>query len=100
MGRLTGKYSSENPPPSGRRFASQYTWKQLDPLIALLREIATKYNVTPSAIAINWVMMKGAIPLGGARDGKQAEQNASAMTFRLTEEEMSKLDASGFEGTT
>lgn len=100
MGRLTGKYSSANPPPKGRRFASQYTWDQLDPLINLLRDIAAKYNVTPSAIAINWVMCKGAIPLGGARDGRQAEQNASAMTFKLTEEEMVKLDAAGFEGST
>lgn len=100
MGRLTGKYSASNPPPKGRRFASQYTWEQLDPLIVLLREIATKYDVTPSAVAINWVMMKGAIPLGGARDGKQAEQNASAMTFRLSDEEMSRLDSSGFEGST
>lgn len=100
MGRLTGKYSSSNPPPKNRRFASQYTWEQLDPLIQLLRDTAAKHDVTPSAVAINWVMMKGAIPLGGARDGKQAEQNASAMTFRLSEEEMRQLDTAGFEGTT
>jgi aryl-alcohol dehydrogenase-like predicted oxidoreductase len=100
MGRLTGKYSSANPPPKGRRFASQYTWEQLDPLIALLREISAKHEVTPSAVAINWVMMKGAIPLGGARNGEQAEQNATAMKFRLSDEEMTKLDSTGFEGST
>lgn len=100
MGRLTGKYSSSNPPPSGRRFGSAYTWDQLDPLIDELKRVAGKYDVTPSAVALNWVMCKGAIPLGGARNGEQARANAMAMTFRLSQEEVDGLSRLGQEGKT
>ena len=100
MGRLTGKYSSANPPPAGRRFASHYTWAQLDPLIDLLKELGDKYGVKPSAIALNWVIRKGVIPLGGARNGKQAEENAMATGFTLSDEDVKRLDRAGFEGKT
>ena len=46
----------------------------LEPLLELLREIANKYDVPVSAVALNWVIAKGAIPLGGARNAEQAEQ--------------------------
>ena len=39
-----------------------------------MRALAEKYEVTMAAIAINWVIRKGAIPLAGARKGSQAEQ--------------------------
>jgi hypothetical protein len=40
--------------------------------------LADKYEVPVSAIALNWVIGKGAIPLGGARNAKQAEQVSRA----------------------
>jgi len=100
MGRLTGKYSSSNPIPKGRKFGSQYSWEQLDPLIAEMKLLADKYGVSVSAIALNWVICKGAIPLGGARNAQQARENAKATTFRLTDEEVQKLTGLGFEGHT
>jgi aryl-alcohol dehydrogenase-like predicted oxidoreductase len=100
MGRLTGKYSSSNPVPKGRKFSSGFSWEQLDPLISQMRTLAKKYDVSISAIALNWVICKGAIPLGGARNGKQARENAKATEFRLTEEEVGELGRFGFEGTT
>ncbi|KAL7421887.1 hypothetical protein Q5752_003659 [Cryptotrichosporon argae] len=100
MGRLTGKYSSANPPSNKRRFGGQYTWEQLDPLIAELRSVAAAHAVSPSAVALNWVMRMGAIPLGGARNREQAEQNAKATTFSLTDDEVARLSAKGFEGKT
>lgn len=48
--------------------------EQLEPLLVVMRELAAKYDVPMSAIAINWVIQKGVIPLGGARDAHQAEQ--------------------------
>ncbi|KIR67201.1 auxin-induced protein [Cryptococcus bacillisporus CA1873] len=98
MGRLTGKYNASNPIPSGRRFSSQYSWEQLEPLISELGSLANKYEVTHSAVALNWVMSKGAIPLGGARNKSQAEQNAKAVTFKLTDEEVQRLSSLGFSG--
>ena len=73
QGRLTGKYSAANPPPSGRRF-SNMPMEQLEPLLDTMRLIAAKYDVPVSAVALNWVIAKGAIPLGGAKNRQQAEQ--------------------------
>jgi aryl-alcohol dehydrogenase-like predicted oxidoreductase len=80
MGRLTGKYSAANPPPKGRRFGGSLTWEQMDPLLTEMKGLAEKYNVPMSAIALNWVICKGAIPLGGARNAEQAEQVSSFLT--------------------
>lgn len=60
--------------------------------------MATKYEVTHSAVALNWVISKGAIPLGGSRNKSQAEQNAKAVTFKLTDEEFQRLSSLGFSG--
>lgn len=73
MGRLTGKYSAANPPPSGRRF-SNIPMDTLEPLLEVMRRIAKAHDVPVSAVALGWVMAKGAIPLGGARNKSQAEQ--------------------------
>ncbi|WRT66349.1 uncharacterized protein IL334_003304 [Kwoniella shivajii] len=100
MGRLTGKYNASNPIPSGRRFSSQYTWEQLAPLIEYMKTLSDKHGVSTSAIALNWVISKGAIPLGGARNAKQAEENSKALTFSLTQEEITQLSNKGFEGKT
>ena len=35
----------------------------------------------------------GVIPLGGARDAKQAEENAGALGWRLTDEEIKELES-------
>lgn len=99
MGRLTGKYSASNPPPSKRHFGSAQTWEELDPLINELKALAETHKVTPAAVALNWVICKGAIPLGGARTAEQAKANAQALTFRLEEGEVEKLSGLGFEGT-
>lgn len=97
------------------------TWEQMDPLLNEMKALGEKYNVPMSAIALNWVMCKGAIPLGGARNAHQAEQvssrpdlcaclpmdraddvyqNAKAMTFQLTDEEVDSLSAKGADGKT
>ena len=99
MGRLTGKYSSSNPPPSKRHFGSAQPWDKLDPLIDELKRAAETHGVTPAAVALNWVICKGAIPLGGARTPEQAKANAQALSFRLTDDEVDRLDALGFEGS-
>ena len=65
-----------------------------------MRGLATKYDVSVSAIALNWVISMGAVPLGGARNARQAEQNAKAASFRLTEEEMQSLASKGKDGKT
>ncbi|KAK6496131.1 hypothetical protein TWF481_002155 [Arthrobotrys musiformis] len=99
QGRLTGKYSSKNL-PTGRRIYGNQSWDIIDPLLETMKEIADKKGVPISAIALNWVMCKGAIPLGGARNGKQSGENAKALGFRLTDDEVKRLDELSVEGTT
>lgn len=48
MGRLTGKYTAENPPPSGRRF-SNYPMTELTPLLTVIERIAKEHDVPMSA---------------------------------------------------
>ncbi|KAG0305290.1 hypothetical protein BGZ98_004355 [Dissophora globulifera] len=91
MGRLTGKYTADNPPPSGRRF-SDYPMTELAPLLAVMERIAKEHNVPMSAVALNYTICKGTIPLGGARNPEQALQNAKALGWRLSEKEISELD--------
>jgi pyridoxine 4-dehydrogenase len=38
-------------------------------------------------------MCKGAVPIPGAKNARQAEQNTGAMGWRLTEEQVAALDA-------
>lgn len=99
QGRLSGKYSSSNPPPAGRRF-SDYPMEQIDPLLSVMREIAERRGVPVSAVGLNWIMSKGAIPLAGARNAKQAEQNARAIGWKLDQGEIERLEQHSMEGKT
>ena len=40
-----------------------------------------------------FLLFAGVIPLGGARDAKQAEQNAGAYGWRLTKEDIAQLES-------
>ncbi|KAF9584939.1 hypothetical protein BGW38_004579 [Lunasporangiospora selenospora] len=52
MGRLSGKYSASNPPPSGRWF-SDYPMEKLAPLLAAMEKISKERNVPMTAGKLN-----------------------------------------------
>jgi aryl-alcohol dehydrogenase-like predicted oxidoreductase len=95
-GRLTGKYSAQNR-ASGffRRILPQYSRKAMDemqPVIKLLREIGERHSKTPSQVALRWLIENPIVlPIPGAKNGKQAADNAEALTFSLTKEEVEML---------
>lgn len=92
-GLLTGKYSTENLPPGIR--GSQYSelLKKLAPVVKLLQETGqTHGGKTVSQVALNWLICKGALPIPGAKNQQQAEMNAGGAGWRLTEEEVARLD--------
>ena len=92
-GLLTGKYSTENPPPGIR--GSQYSelLRKLAPVIKLLRETGQAHGgKTISQVALNWLIYKGALPIPGAKNQQQAEMNAGGAGWQLTEEEVARLD--------
>ncbi len=94
MGLLTGKFTPTNPPPGlrGQRFGAEYLAKNQH-LIGLMQEIGRGHGAkTPSQVSLNWVICKGAIPIHGAKNGQQAEENAGALGWRLTPDEIRALD--------
>ena len=95
-GLLSGKYTPENRPTGTFRssLANRDYLARIQPLIALLREIGQAHGgKTPSQVALNWVICKGALPIPGAKNVRQAQENAGALGWQLSESEMAALDA-------
>ncbi len=65
--RCAGKYTSGSSKPPGPRGAifSDDRLQQIDPLISLMRDIASGHGKTVAQVAINWVICKGVIPIVG-----------------------------------
>ncbi|KAF9872363.1 hypothetical protein CkaCkLH20_10190 [Colletotrichum karsti] len=99
QGRLSGKYTPENPPPKEYRFSS-YDMKEIEPTIATLREIAEKRGKSPASVALNYNISKGVVPVVGVRNVEQAKEAIDALGWRLTEEEMVAIDQVSVEGKT
>ncbi len=97
QGRLTGKYSSANP-PQGKRNFSTHPMEVVDGIVAELRRIGEKYTKVPSQVALNWVMAKGAVPIPGAKNQHQAEENAGALGWSIDDEDLARLDAVALGG--
>ena len=95
QGLLTGKYTRHHPMRglrSSRLAAPSYD--RLGRLVGLLREIGAGHGgKTPAQVALNWVICKGALPIPGAKTAAQAEENAGAIGWRLTPEDVAALDA-------
>ena len=94
MGLLTGKYTPENPPGGvrSRRYSREYL-ARIRPLIGLMREIGQAHSgKTPAQVALNWVICKGAVPIPGAKNARQAASNAGALGWQLTDDEIAALD--------
>ena len=93
MGRLSGKYTTANPPPGKRNF-SAYPMAEIEPVLSVQREIGARHGgKTPAQVALNWLMRKGAVPIPGAKNAAQAAQNAGALGWRLSDDDVATLDA-------
>jgi aryl-alcohol dehydrogenase-like predicted oxidoreductase len=98
-GLLTGKYH-KNPElldsrPWFRRAMFRRQLEASRPLVNALEEIGSQYNATPAQVALNWLIhFKGdtVVTIPGATKARQAEESAGAMKFRLSDDEMARLD--------
>ncbi len=98
QGRLTGKYSASNPPPSSRNF-SAHPMERVDAVVAELRRVGeANGGKTPSQVALNWIIAKGAVPIPGAKNREQAEQNAGALGWLMGDDDVAALDAVALDG--
>ncbi len=96
-GILTGKYRPGSGPADLRRFYGQFRGKNLAsimPLVNALEEIGQAHDgKTPAQVAINWLARQPVVlPIPGAKNEIQARDNAAAITFELSEEEVKWLD--------
>ncbi len=93
-GILAGKYTPDNPPPGMRKgiYNREYL-ANVQPLLALMREIGAAHgDKTPAQVALNWLICKGAVPIPGAKNARQAVSNAGALGWRLNADEVAALD--------
>jgi aryl-alcohol dehydrogenase-like predicted oxidoreductase len=92
-GLLSGKYNVDNPPPGSRSANYSRLLPKLGPLIKLMTEIGQDRGGKSNAqVALNWTICKGALPIPGAKNAEQAQQNAGALGWRMTEAEVARLD--------
>lgn len=91
QGRLSGKYTPEHPPPSTHRF-SNYDMAEIAPTLDVLRDIAAKRGKSMAAVALNYNISKGALPLVGIRCREHAHDALESLGWRLDPEEVKRLD--------
>lgn len=99
-GLLTGKYSPEKLPPGPRAVTAAGTLQHAQRLLKLLTRIGQDCGgKTNTQVALNWCICKGTMPIPGAKNGEQARENAGALGWRLTPEQVAELDTASDEAT-
>jgi len=56
------------------------------------RSASSTCNKTSAQVAINWCIAKGTLPIPGAKNQRQAKENAGALGWSLSEEQVARLD--------
>ena len=98
QGLLTGKYSPDgaNKPDGARKLDSRFQLQgllKIAPLLELMRQLGEKYGKKPAQIALNWLMcQENVIPIPGAKNARQALENAGALGWRLQANEVAQLE--------
>jgi aryl-alcohol dehydrogenase-like predicted oxidoreductase len=87
-------FRRRNPRFQGENFA-----KNLE-LVDRVREIAAEKDVTPSQLALAWVLHQGddIVPIPGTKRVHRLEENAAAAFVALTPEDLARLDAAAPRG--
>ncbi len=92
-GFLTGKYSADKLPPGPRAANAASILHRIQPLLKLMTKIGQDHGGKSNAqVALNWCICKGTLPIPGAKNAEQARQNAGALGWKLTPEEVAELD--------
>ncbi|KAG1348010.1 putative oxidoreductase, chloroplastic [Cocos nucifera] len=93
QGILTGKYTPEKPPagPRGQIYTPEVL-KELQPLLARIKEIGRSYGKSPTQVALNWLTcQENVVPIPGAKNAEQAKEFVGALGWRLTDQEVEEL---------
>jgi len=101
QGLVTGKFH-DNPDLlkniGFRKYSASFKPQGLiksKPVVDLVKDLAQKYQVTTSQVALNWLIHyhgETVVAIPGATKESHAQENTGAMTFRLSLEDMKLLD--------
>jgi len=97
QGLLTGKYGPGSDRPSGlvRRVGKAFgeqNLKKVEPVVDILREVGDAHDKQPAQVALNWLItQQKTLPIPGAKNERQARQNAGALGWEMTSDEAEKL---------
>jgi aryl-alcohol dehydrogenase-like predicted oxidoreductase len=101
QGLVTGKFH-DNPELlkniGFRRYNPQFSREGLErskPVVDLVKELAARYNVTPSQVALNWIIRyhgDTVVAIPGATKESHVTENCGTMSFSLSAEDMARLD--------
>lgn len=93
LGILTGKYDHPSTYPKGLRgLLFKRLIPEAKPLLDCVRAIAQYRHKTMSQVAINWCIAQGTIPIPGAKNIIQAQENITAKNWQLDGGEIAELD--------
>lgn len=95
QGLLTDKYTGEEKPEGARKIDSRFSKEGLEKIalvMSTLRKIGKKYDRAPSQVALNWLIAQGVIPIPGAKNATQAQENAGALGWSLSQDEVNQLE--------
>jgi aryl-alcohol dehydrogenase-like predicted oxidoreductase len=97
QGALTGSYDVKTKPRGGIRrrnvIFSDKNLKLLAPLIEVLRSVATAHEKAVSQVALNWLVRDPiVVAIPGGKNPKQVEDNAGAVGWSLSQEELRRID--------
>lgn len=97
-GLLSGKFGPGAPAPEdSRRTSFDFPPVNTDrawPIVAAMREIGDAHQVSVARVALAWALAKPHVMsvIIGAKNIDQLEDNLAAITLRLSEDEMRRLD--------
>ena len=97
QGLLTGKYTPENTVQvqGARKLDPKFSTqglRKIEPIISKLQQLGEKYQKTTVQVALNWLIaQENVIPIPGAKNAKQALENAGAISWQLSPEDVVDL---------
>lgn len=98
-GLLTGKIKKghkfgDGDTREGNRFYRPENIDGANTLLQKIKPIADQYNVSLSQLVINWTTLQQAMDcvLVGARDEQQVKENVGALSFKLSNDDLGKIN--------
>ena len=101
QGLLTGKFGpnhrfAEGDHRSGNVLFQPENYRRVQQALERLRPIAESNDMSLGQLALNWVISQpGTCAIAGARNAKQAIQNAGAADVKLPEEDLARINEIG-----